>query len=97
MALFWISRKASPSLSPCCVHQAALGPVHELAGLELLVQVPGLLLELRDLCVAGQGDVDSRKEVGLLEGLNEVAHRPGIGSPLDELLLREGGEDQHGC
>ena len=77
------------------VHQPALGPVDDLAGLEPLGEVGVLVLERDDLLEAAERHLDRRDEVALLERLHEVRERAGVACLLDEVALRERGEDQH--
>jgi len=61
--------QASCSFRAVGVHEDALGPVDQLAGLEPLGQVTHLGLEAGELGVASERDLDRRDEVALLERL----------------------------
>ena len=78
------------------VHQQALGPVDQLAGLELLLEAcwPGRAAARISL-EAAERHLDRRQEVGALERLDEVGQRAGVAGLLDEVALAERGEDQH--
>src|SRR3569833_1800586 len=76
--------------------EQALRPVDGLAGLQPVLQRADLRLQALDLLEAADRHLDRRHEVGLGEGLDEVRHRAGLPSPLDELALGEGGEDDDG-
>ena len=76
------------------VHQAALGPVDDLARLEPLGEVGVLVLERDDLLEAPERHLDRGDQVALLERLHEVGERAGVARLVDEVALRERGEDQ---
>ena len=76
------------------VHEDALGPVDDLARLEPLGQIADLGLEALQLRVPTERNLDRGDEVALLERLHDVAHRAGVARLLDEIALRERGEDQ---
>src|SRR3546814_14824343 len=48
------------------------------------------------LTEAPQRDLDGRDELGALEGLHQVGEGSGIPRLLDQIPLREGGEDEDG-
>src|SRR3954447_21672947 len=81
---------------PITVHQDALGPIDDLASLQALGEVAHLALEAGLLRVPPEGDLDRGDEVALLERLDDVAHRAGVAGLLDEVALRERGEDEDG-
>ena len=78
------------------VHEDALGPVDQLAGLELLLERLGLVLERAHLAVASEGDLHGGDELGALERLDQVGQGAGVAGLFDEVALGVGGEDQHG-
>jgi serine/threonine protein kinase len=78
------------------VHEQALGTVDELARLEPSGEVVDLGLEPGHLAEAPRGDLDGREQVVLLEGLDEVGHRPGATGLLDQVPLAECREDEDG-
>ena len=95
IAVFWIQRNASGSESPEALLQDALGPVDLLARLEAVAEVRDLRLELAQLGEPAQCHLDRGHQVGLVERLDQVGHRPRVARPLDQLALAEGGQDHH--
>ena len=55
-----------------------------------------LVLERHDLLEAAERHLDRRDEVALLERLHQVRERAGVAGLVDEIVLRERGQDQHG-
>ena len=96
MAGFWMKEKASASVRPWLVHQQALGPVDDLAGLELLLEAGGLVVQRLHLAEPAERHLDRRDQLAALERLDEVGERAGVAGLLDQVALAEGGEDQHG-
>jgi hypothetical protein len=80
---------------PVAVHQEALRPVDDPTGVELLLEPLHLGVQRLHLLVAPEGDLDGGQQLGALERLHEVGEGAGVARPLDEVALREGGEDQH--
>ena len=70
----------------------ALRLVDGLAGGEALLERGDLVVERDDLGEAGEGDLDGGDDVGGVEGLHDVGHRPGLAGLLDQLPLAERGE-----
>ena len=97
MAVFWMKLNASLLGQPVLVHEPALGPVDDLAGLELLLEArrPGRASAFiswnrpRATSMAGMSSLR-------LERLDQVGQRAGVAGLLDQVALAEGGEDQHG-
>ena len=75
------------------VHQDALRPVDELAGLEALDHVGDLGLEGHDLLVAAEGDLDRGQQVVRGERLDDVRHRARLARALDELSTRRAAQE----
>ncbi len=94
IARFWMNANAAFSFSAELVHQLALGPVDDLAGLELLLEARGLVVQRPDLLEPAQRHLDRGHELAALERLDQVGERPGVAGLLDEVALAEGGEDQ---
>ena len=95
IAVRWMKAKASLSRQAVAVHQQALGPIDDLAGLELLLEALGLIGEGLHLMEATDGDLDGRHELAALERLDEIGQRPGVAGLLDEITLAERREDEH--
>ncbi len=53
------------------------------------------MLERHDLLEAAERHLDRRDQVALLERLHQVGQRAGVARLLDEVVLRERGEDQN--
>src|SRR5205823_2439940 len=77
------------------VHQLALGPVDDLARLELLLEALVLLVERLQLLEAAERDLERGDQLALLERLDEIRQRAGVAGLLDQVALAERGEDQH--
>ena len=77
------------------VHEPAFGAVDELAGVEALLELVDVSVEQCHLREAAERDLDRRDQVTLLERLDEVCESSGVAGLLDQLPLRERGEDQH--
>ena len=95
IAAFCRNRHDAASDEGVLVHQPALGPVDDLARLEALGEVGVLVLERDDLLEAAERHLDRGDEVALLERLHEVRERARVAGLVDEIVLRERGEDQH--
>ena len=81
MAVFWMRRKASGSLSPEPGHEEALRAVHELARLELLLERLVLLPDGLELAEAGDSDIERGAELRAAQRLDEEAEHAGVDSP----------------
>src|SRR5690606_6036394 len=77
------------------VHEPALGPVDDLAGLELLLEAGRLLVQRLDLGEPPERDLDGRDELAALERLDQVGLGTGVTGLLDEVALAERREDEH--
>ena len=77
------------------VHQPALGPVDRLARFEPFGEVGVLVLERDDLLEAAERHLDRGQQVALLERLHQIREGARVARLLDEVVLRERGEDQH--
>ncbi len=93
IAVFWIQRKASGSLSPSFSCRTPLARSTALRVASDSWRSETSCLEHADLGVAADRHLDRRHQVPALEGLDEVGHRSRVTGPLDEVALREGGED----
>ena len=80
---------------PVLVHQPALGAVDDLARLEPFGEIGVLLFERDDLFEAPERGDDRGQEVARLERLDEIRERARVACLLDEIVLRERGEDEH--
>ena len=78
------------------LHQAALGALDHLAVGQLGLEVLDGVLQLAAVGGAREGDIDPGEELGRLERLDQVADRARLGRLLDQLLVGEGGQHQHG-
>jgi hypothetical protein len=78
------------------LHQAALCPLDDLAVGQLVLEVLDRALQLAAVGGPGEGDAHPGQELGRLERLDQVADGAGVGRLLDQLLVGEGGEHQHG-
>ena len=96
MARFWMKRERGVLVEAELVHQLALGPVDHLAGLELLLEAGGLVVQGPHLLEAAQGHLDRRHQLAALERLDQVGEGAGVAGLLDEVALAERGEDEHG-
>lgn len=68
------------------------------SGIDRIFVVVGHLgLQLTDLLKPGHRHLDGRPEVGLAEGLDQIAHHAGRLGPLDQVLLAEGGQEHYGA
>ena len=84
------------------VHELALGPVDPPARDQLLFEIAfvvgegGILgLESLHLVKPRKGHLDSRQQLVLLEGLDQISERPSVAGLLDEIALAESREDEH--
>ena len=96
IARFWMKRERGALVQAELVHQLALGPVDHLAGLELLLEAGGLVVQGPDLLEPAQGHLDRRHQLAALERLDQVGEGTRVAGLLDEVALAEGGEDEHG-
>ena len=76
------------------VHQHAFGAFDELARLEDFLRLGEVLLDLADLAPPLERHLDSRFELLLGKGLDQVAHHARVDGPIDELAIRVRGEQQ---
>ena len=54
------------------VHELTLGPVDDLPGLELVLELVGLIVQRLQVAEASECQLDGRDELGLLERLDQV-------------------------
>ena len=95
IAVRWMNVNASCSLQPALVDQDALGPVDQLARLQLLAERVDLAAQALQLAEPADRDLDRGDQIALLERLDEVRQRAGVAGLLDDLALAERGEHQH--
>ena len=93
MAVFWMKREGVALGQPVLVHQQALGPVDQLAGLELLLEALALVVQRLHLLEAAEATSRAGISSLLLERLHQVGERAGVAGLLDQVALAEGGED----
>jgi hypothetical protein len=89
--VFWIHRNASASVG--APPAAGPGPVEQLADLQPVAQRADLGFQRGDLLEPADRDLDGRHQVRLGERFDQVGHGARVPGPLDQLTLRERGQD----
>ena len=97
MAVFWIQRNASGSVSFNCSCSTPLARSTALRVARLSWRSATSASRSGDLGESAHRHLDGGNQVALRERLDEIGHRAGVAGPLDEVTLREGGQDHHGC
>ncbi len=93
IAVFWIQRKASGSLSESCSCSTPLARSTSLRVSSRSVRSRTSASSALQLGEPAHRHLDGRHQVVLGERLDQVRHRAGVTRPLDQLALTEGGED----